>query len=162
MVTGGNGLEWARKLVADLECLKKVLIIGDSSQLSQKDLGGKIVIYDDLKRKVLESGIIFKRAEDVNARDLVYLSETTGTTGPPKGVMHGHLEAMVNMGVVKRHPDCPFLEPGPGSVSFSLTPFSHASSFIFLFPTIFGGGKIIFLDMLRFMSKGFDGMMEVR
>lgn len=102
----------------DCPNLKKIIYVGESSELEGVDLGDiQIVLYNDLQKRGSENIV-----ESANAKGDEYglIIYTSGTTGNPKGVVHIHssLVAMIagNIDLI------PFV---PGDYHLAFLPMAH-------------------------------------
>lgn len=75
---------------------------------------------------------------------VAYLAFTSGSTGRPKAVMHSDNTLLATARTL-----CRDWRLGPGSVIYSMSPFSHNLGIGALMTTIFGGAEIVLHDLPR-------------
>ncbi|MEW5910564.1 MAG: AMP-binding protein, partial [Thermodesulfobacteriota bacterium] len=70
--------------------LEKIILIESSEEISNPDV---ILSFEDLKRlggRYADTGLFETSGDQINSEDIATLVYTSGTTGPPKGVMITH------------------------------------------------------------------------
>jgi acyl-CoA synthetase (AMP-forming)/AMP-acid ligase II len=82
-----------KALMAEFDCLKKVLVIGGEVQ----GAAGYAAFVDDNRPELDEA--MAARASEVDEQDEALLLYTSGSTGRPKGVVHTHRSIVANIRV---------------------------------------------------------------
>jgi long-chain acyl-CoA synthetase len=123
---GREFMERWEKVRGELPALRRLVLLEDADDFSGYDWVGS---WDDLVssgREALAGGRErFDEAwRDVRPNDLATVLYTSGTTGPPKGVMTTHYNALWTAAAVDRWADDPSW--GPGSKYVSYLPLAHS------------------------------------
>jgi len=123
--------------------IEKIILIGGSGETPE----GCVTFQDLIKD---EDGSLYGEDRSCNAReDIVALPYSSGTTGPPKGVMLSHYNLVANLcqvlcpGVLSVRP---FKETGIQESTLAVLPFFHIYSMeLIMLYNLRAGGKIITL-----------------
>jgi acetyl-CoA synthetase len=140
VVTTGAGLEKVRTIAARLPDLDMIVCVDGVS--------GEAL---EFHRLIAESSTVFE-AEDTAADDPALMIFTSGTTGPPKGALHGHRVLLGHIPGVEMHHEFP---PQPGDLFWTPADWAWAGGLLnILLPGLYLGVPVVAGRFEKFDPEG--------
>ncbi|CAD5227679.1 unnamed protein product [Bursaphelenchus xylophilus] len=138
--------------------VKKIIIVGSYYGIRANNL----VMFKDILKLTPD---FYERQKRPNMdKDICYLPYSSGTTGPPKGVMHCH-KAVLTMTEVFRHyivnqslPKIQRFWNFDNEYFPGILPFYHNFGFISTLSTIIAGGTVVYIK--KFEPEGFFELLQ--
>jgi amino acid adenylation domain-containing protein len=130
LVLSGRKLDAEAEFLERATELRSIVVVGDSAG----GLGREVLAWNELLARH-EPSRPEKRARETDLAGLLY---TSGSTGPPKGVMHSHR----SLGTVVRS-IAQYLESTGDDVVLSVLPLSFGYGLTQMLPTFLAGGTLV-------------------
>lgn len=137
VITNGSGLEKLDAIRDNLPDLQHVLCLGGGS-------GGKVVDFDRSVAAASSDFRIVQTGPDTPALIIF----TSGTTGPPKGALHGHRVLLGHIPGVQIHHE---FMPQPGDIAWTPADWAWAGGLLnILLPCLYLGVPVVYGGLDRF------------